>query len=146
MRYRGQEHTVRVPVMDGALTAANLREVEARFHAAHEKLYTFRLDSAIEIVNLHVTVCGQVSKPRRAELAPHAGAVSPVRRRVVDFDEQGRHDTGVYDRATLGAGATIAGPAIIEEVASNTVVYPGMTVEVDTWGNLIVDTGAGGER
>lgn len=118
-----------------------MREVEARFHAVHEKQYTFRLDSAIEIVNLHVTVVGKVNKPRRAELAPHVGQAQPIRRRMVDFDEQGQHETGIYDRASLGAGATVAGPAIIEEEASNTVVYPGMTVEVDRWGNLIVDTG-----
>lgn len=141
MRYRGQEHTVRVPVMGGTLTGADMREVEARFHAVHEKQYTFRLDSAIEIVNLHVTVVGKVNKPRRAELAPHVGQAQPIRRRMVDFDEQGQHETGIYDRASLGAGATVAGPAIIEEEASNTVVYPGMTVEVDRWGNLIVDTG-----
>ncbi|MDQ3412171.1 MAG: hydantoinase/oxoprolinase family protein [Chloroflexota bacterium] len=143
MRYRGQEHTVSVPVMGGALTDMGLREVERRFHAAHEQKYTFRLTSAIELVNLHVTVFGQVQKPRRAPLASQQGAVKPTRQRIVDFDDQGRQDTAIYDRAHLGAGARIAGPAIIEEVASTTVVYPGMTVDVDRWGNLIVDTGLG---
>jgi N-methylhydantoinase A len=142
MRYRGQEHTVRIPVMGGELTDVDLREVERRFHAAHEQQYTFRLESAIEIVNLHVTVFGRVQKPERAPLTPHRGAVTAVRRRVVDFDDQGRLETGIYDRAGLGAGATITGPAIIEEAASNTVVYPGMNVVVDTWGNLLINTGA----
>jgi N-methylhydantoinase A len=131
--------------MGGALTGDRMREIESRFHAVHEKQYTFRLDSAIEIVNLHVTVVGQVNKPRRAELPSQSGAARPIRQRLVDFDEQGQHETGIYDRTTLGAGATIAGPAIIEEEASNTVVYPGMTVTVDRWGNLIVDTGVAAE-
>jgi N-methylhydantoinase A len=146
MRYRGQEHTVRVPVMGGSLTEGDLREVETRFHAAHEQQYTFRLGSAIEIVNLHVTAFGRVQKPARAALEAHHGEVVPVRRRVVDFDDHGRHETAIYDRGRLGAGARIEGPAIIEEVASNTVVYPGMKVEVDSWANLIVDTGVGTRR
>jgi N-methylhydantoinase A len=145
MRYRGQEHTVRVPVMGGTLTDADRREVERRFHAAHERQYTFRLPSAIEFVNLHVTLFGPVQKPPRAPLAPQAGEAAPVRRRVVDFDDQGRRETAVYDRGGLGAGVRIEGPAIIEELASNTVVYPGMAVEVDAWGNLVVDTGVGAE-
>lgn len=143
MRYRGQEHTVRVPFPGGDLSEADLREVEARFHAAHEQAYTFRLDSAIEIVNLHATLFGQVQKPRRAELRPHTGG-GPRTTRLVDFDDQGRHETGIYTREALGAGATIVGPAIIEEKASNTVVYPGMRAVVDSYGNILIDTGLRG--
>jgi N-methylhydantoinase A len=141
MRYRGQEHTVRVPVMGGTLTETDLREMDQRFHAEHERQYTFQLKSAMEIVNLHVTVFGRVKKPRRAPLATLPGPPVPIRRRVVDFDEQGHQETSIYARGRLGAEARILGPAIIEEAASNTVVYPGMSVEVDAWGNLMVDTG-----
>ncbi len=34
----------------------------------------------------------------------------------------------------------IDGPAIIEEVTTSTVVYPDMSVEVDKYGNLIINT------
>lgn len=49
-RYRGQEHTVRVPVADVDKAA-----IEARFHELHEQTYTFRLDSDVEFVNFHVS-------------------------------------------------------------------------------------------
>ena len=143
MRYRGQEHTVRVPVPGGDLGRKDLETVEARFHDAHEQQYTFRLDSAIEIVNLHVTVFGKVVSPPPAVIPAHDGS-GLKGTRIVDFDDEGRHETDVYDRHRLGAGARVEGPAIIEEAASNTVVYPGMTADVDEYGNLILDTGVGG--
>src|SRR5207244_13414850 len=64
MRYAGQEHTVKVPVPAGAMTAAAIGEVEGRFHALHEQRYTFRLPSAVEFVNFHLTTFGTVDKPR----------------------------------------------------------------------------------
>jgi N-methylhydantoinase A len=140
MRYRGQEHTVRVPVPGGQLGARDLATIEDRFHSAHEQQYTFRLDSAIEIVNLHVTVFGTVITPPPAMIPEHnGGGVKGTR--VVDFDDEGRHETTIYDRNKLGANAQVTGPAIIEEAASNTVVYPEMTARVDHYGNLIIDTG-----
>ena len=45
----------------------------------------------------------------------------------------------VYDRYRLGPGATFAGPAIVEERESTTVIGPGATVSVDDQGNLTVE-------
>ena len=44
----------------------------------------------------------------------------------------------VYDRAHLLQGNVIAGPAIIEEVASTTVVEPGDRVTVNEYGHLVM--------
>ena len=53
------------------------------------------------------------------------------------FDD-GRHDTPIYDRATLRDGHAITGPAIIEEPVSVTVLRPGQPMKVDRYGNLLV--------
>jgi len=45
----------------------------------------------------------------------------------------------VYARERLKPSATFAGPAIVEQADSTTVVPPGVTVEVDPYGNLILD-------
>jgi N-methylhydantoinase A len=37
----------------------------------------------------------------------------------------------VYDRATLQAGMSIAGPAVIDQLDSTILVPPGVTAEVD---------------
>jgi N-methylhydantoinase A len=43
----------------------------------------------------------------------------------------------VYDRQTLGGGALLRGPCVIEEPDSTTIIGPDVTVQVDTFLNLI---------
>lgn len=149
MRYAGQEHTVKVPVPAGAMTAAAIGEVERRFHSLHEHHYTFRLPSAVEFVNFHLTTFGTVDKPRvprlrrrqsragRRQLSTDRGALKG--RRDVDFDAHGRLSAAVYERDRLGSGVTVKGPAIIEEPAATTVLFPGQRATVDAYGNLLIE-------
>lgn len=141
MRYLGQEHTVRVPLPSGTIDDAALRDIESRFHDLHDQHYTFRLDSAVEFVNFHVTALGLVEKPRLREL--ERNGQGPERalkgRRAVDFDELGWQDSAIYERERLGAGVEVAGPAVVEEPAASTVLFPGDRLTVDTFGNLIIE-------
>ncbi len=51
----------------------------------------------------------------------------------------GGHATAqIYDRAQLGSGDIIAGPAIVTEMDSTTLVLPGHNAEVDARGNLLI--------
>jgi N-methylhydantoinase A len=138
MRYAGQEHTVRVPVADGD----ELAQIERRFHDLHEQLYTFRLDTPIEFVNFRVTGFGSVQKPELRRLAAEGDAATALKgSRDVDFDALGRREAEVFERARLGPGSELEGPAVVEEPAASTVVFPGQSLRVDDFGNLIVDTG-----
>ena len=47
----------------------------------------------------------------------------------------------MFERALLGPGSELEGPAVVEEPAASTVVFPGQRLRVDDFGNLIVDTG-----
>jgi N-methylhydantoinase A len=138
-RYRGQEHTVRVPVASGPISAAAL---EADFHELHRRTYTFDLegDSTAELVTFHVSAHGRA--PREAALpVPSAAPGSrpaPKRPRVVDFDVDGRHETAVYERGDLPIGFSAPGPLVIEEPTTTTLVHPGQTLEVDDFGNLVI--------
>jgi N-methylhydantoinase A len=137
LRYLGQEHTVQVPFPDDPVDIAAVNEA---FHALHERAYTFRLDSPIEIVNFHVV--GRVATPKPSLASPAVGGSGqPKGQRMVDFDESGRLETTIYERADLAHGVTIAGPVVIEEPASTTVVYPGQRVTLDPLGNLRIETG-----
>ena len=49
----------------------------------------------------------------------------------------GAVDTPVFHRRELGAGATFAGPAIVEERETTAVIRPGWSVEVAADGSLI---------
>ncbi|GAB6933302.1 hydantoinase/oxoprolinase family protein [Calditerricola satsumensis] len=145
MRYLGQEHTVKVPVPGGNLTPADVEEVIRRFHAAHEKRYSFKLEyMPTEIVNVHVVAFGRVQKPELAKFPPASGSVEDAKKgvRPVYFEEVGWVETALYERDRLGPGMMVEGPAIVEEPTTATVLYPGQTLQVDPYGNLIVETGA----
>ncbi|CAN5686556.1 hydantoinase/oxoprolinase family protein [soil metagenome] len=140
MRYLGQEHTVRVPAEMSGLDSATLNE---RFHALHERAYTFRLDSEVEIVNFHVAGTVVMPKPVSTRAVPMQGEASMKATREVLYDDWGRLASSIYERSCLGPGVTVHGPSIIEEPASTTVVYPGMTAGVDEFGNIVIETGVG---
>jgi N-methylhydantoinase A len=138
MRYLGQEHTVNLPFPAGPVSDGTLEEVRAAFQAQHEHLYTYRLPSAVEFVNFHATAVVPVAKPALPEIAAAAGDAVARSQRRVHFDAYGVLDTPIYERGALGAGASLEGPAIVEEPAATTVIFPGQCLQVDQWGNLIV--------
>ena len=138
MRYLGQEHTVRVPFPSGKVDGDAFRVAVERFHQAHEREYTYRLTSLVELVNYHVVAFGLVPKPELAKLAATGRRPADAMRgkRAVDFDTHGIHTTSIYERNRLEPGMEIGGPAIIEEPATTIVVFPDQQATVDDYGNL----------
>jgi N-methylhydantoinase A len=138
LRYRGQEHTVRVPLAPGLLAA---EAVERDFHALHRQKYVFDLEGdPVEVVTFHVAAFGSLGAVPAATSAtgrpgsrpaPHGG-------RRVDFDADGLHEARVFRRQQLPVGFEAAGPLVVEEETTTTLVHPGQALEVDEHGNLIV--------
>jgi N-methylhydantoinase A len=143
LRYHGQEHTVSVPVGGGEPVVA---QIETDFHAAHERLYTFRLpDTPVEFVNFHVAGFRQVTVPKITRLGTSGRSASRPAgaQRLVDFDVDGVHPTLIYEREQLPAGFSAAGPLIVEEAAATTLVHPGQSLEIDIYGNLVIHLKSG---
>jgi N-methylhydantoinase A len=140
MRYAGQEHTVKVPFPGGSVTEETLADLQESFHALHEQHYTFRLGSPSEFVNFHLTALGTVEKPQLPEI-DSGDDVDGARKgeRLVDFDELGRLQAAIYERDLLGRGARLTGPAVVEEPACTTLLFPGDVLEVDRHGTLTID-------
>ncbi|QDQ95542.1 hydantoinase/oxoprolinase family protein [Rhodococcus sp. WB9] len=139
LRYLGQAFEVRVPVGEGPVTQELMDEAAERFHQAHQELYgyDFRGDphQHVEWVNLRVSGIGPIKRPTLNEIAAGAGAESAVTgTRPAYFDEW--VTTQVYDRARLGAGDVLEGPAVIEEFSSTIPVHPGFQARIDTFGNI----------
>jgi N-methylhydantoinase A len=143
MRYLGQEHTVKVPFPTGKVDAQALSNAVERFHETHEREYTYRLTSSVELVNYHVVAFGLVPKPELAKLTATGRRPADAVRgtRIVDFDTHGVHDTTIYERNRLEPGMKIDGPAIVEEPATTIVVFPGQQATVDDYGNLRIHAG-----
>jgi N-methylhydantoinase A len=148
MRYAGQEHTVKVPLPADKITAEVIPQINERFHRLHEQAYTFRLETPVELVNFHVTALGRVAKPEFKKLdgdpggvgAPRSGG-SPAGKgaRRVNFDELGFQEAAIYERDRLPVGAPIKGPAVVEEPASTTVVFPDQQLTRDEYGFLHIE-------
>ncbi|HCU88959.1 MAG TPA: 5-oxoprolinase, partial [Gammaproteobacteria bacterium] len=136
LRYLGQEHAVTIIVDPKLATIDNILD---EFHIAHEKTYTFRLeDTPVEFVTYRVTVNASVPRPVLKPLENEGRSIEAAERprRMVNFAEDGQHETRVFERDSLPAGATIEGPLIIEEATSTTLVHPGQRMRVDDYGFL----------
>ena len=141
MRYMGQEHTVKVPIPSQSLNEQGIAAVSDLFHVAHEREYTFKLDTDVELVNFHVVVFADVNKEPLPKL-PVTGAsidAAQTERRNVDFDDAGVHDAAIYDLKLLEPGMKVSGPAVIEDPTATIVVSPGKTAEMDAYGNIHID-------
>jgi N-methylhydantoinase A len=142
MRYVGQEHAVTVELPIGLFKNEDRAGIKALFDAVHHTRYGFSVaNEKAEIVSLRSAVVGQLAKPPFEHIAkgnaePDAAAFRG--RRPVYFASTGFVDTPTYDRLALKAGNRIAGPALIEEHASTTVMHPGDNVEVDAFGDLVI--------
>ncbi len=144
MRYVGQEHAVTVDLPLALFERRDRAAIKYQFDAMHARRYgTSAPDEPAEIVSLRSTVTGTLRKPpaqkiERGKVAPRRAALTG--KRQVYFDGAFRL-TSTYDRAALAAGNRISGPALIEEHASTTVLSPDDRLEVDVYGNLLIDVG-----
>ena len=123
------------------IDAKALEKVKDAFHKRHEELYTYsEPHNAVEVVNIESTLYGHVEKPQPPRVrkgVPPAKAL--VGRRKAIFAADGKLvNTPVYDGSKLGAGATIKGPAIIEEVTTTIVIEPKWTARLDASGSYLI--------
>ncbi|MCH8338047.1 MAG: hydantoinase/oxoprolinase family protein [Chloroflexi bacterium] len=141
MRYAGQEHTVKVSLPSEKITEKAIQNINDRFHTLHEQTYTFRLDTPVELVNYHVTALGRVKKPEIKKLDGRGGKLDEAHKatRRVNFDELGFHEADIYERDLFPIGETVKGPAVIEEPASTTVVFPDQQLTRDQYGFLHIE-------
>ncbi len=144
LRYVGQGYELNVPVPPGALGERELARVRQAFDAAYEARYGVAAPGEpVEAVTWKLAAVGvgpRLALPRAPRGGTAEGALCG--RRQAYFPEKGGYvDAPVYDRYRLPAGAEIAGPAIVEERESTTVLPPGCGARVDDWGSLIVEVG-----
>lgn len=140
MRYLGQNYGTDVPLAlaDGRVGPAELAETLQRFAAEHARLYGYDIpDEIVELVTFKTSAVGVTEKPELAKLEAREALVATGERPVF-FRGDGWLPTTIYDREAMPAGTKLAGPAIVEERMSTTLVHPGQTLEVDEFGNLIL--------
>jgi N-methylhydantoinase A len=135
LRYLGQSFELAVPLAAGEGAGA----LAARFHALHERRYGFCVpEEPVELVAARVLAAGRVARPDPAPAPRGTGSPAPVGVRAVVTDRPGAPaDAAVYERAALGAGDRVAGPALVHEPDATTYLPPGWTAEVGGHGDLV---------
>jgi N-methylhydantoinase A len=143
MRYAGQNYELSVPVPEGALGPQTLSALSEGFAEAHRRMYGFVAEGEpVQLVTFRVEATGQV---RKAEFrpkplsGPDPAAALDGQREAWLPEAGGRVSVPVYARDRLLPGNRIAGPAIVEQMDSTTVVLPGMAAGVDAYDNLILE-------
>ena len=129
LRYLGQFHELelRLPV-PGEPEWWDAKSIAARFHAAHRSAYG-HADEAnpIELVNLRLTGLGRLERPPESADEPaEAYEPRPIDERPACLDRaEGFVSCRHFDRADLGPGAVLRGPALIHQLDSTVLVMAG---------------------
>lgn len=136
MRLYGQLHEINVPLPEGPIDAAAIEKLRASFAKAYAERYTSVYEGvAIQIVSLRVRCVGPVPSLSITQTGTDTGGKARKGLRRANFG-QGYVDVPVYDRYALAAGVEIAGPAIVEERESTTIMGPGDRMTIDAAGTL----------
>jgi N-methylhydantoinase A len=135
MAYLGQIHAMRVSVEPDW----PIERMTMAFADAYRAEFGNTLAGIpVMIINVRTTVEGQRQRAeRRMNGAASAQAPQAHVQRRVHFGKW--MDTPIYRRGDLMPGMAFAGPAIVEQSDTTTVVEPRMSLRVDRFHNLIVE-------
>jgi N-methylhydantoinase A len=141
MLYVGQTHTVAAPLAwqsGRMLDASALRDA---FERRYRDVYGRLLENIpIRVLNIHVAAVGRRPKLDLATLAPSGGSIAQARQGTRPVFADGFwQDAAVYARRELPVGATIAGPAILEQQDTTILVEPDLKARVDGLGNIVLE-------
>jgi N-methylhydantoinase A len=141
MRYVGQVHECTVDIGTFDINDKTIEKVKEAFHNRHEELYTYsERHNAVELVNIESTLYGRIDKPKAPRLGRGGTAAKALKGyRKAIFEASGKVTRiPIYDGGKLGAGAGLAGPAIIEEVTTTIVIEPGWGAKLDASGSYLI--------
>ena len=110
------------------------------FHQMHEATYGYRIPGAVvELISFKVTAIGAIPKPRLGTV--QSVSSEPPRERPVYFAGHGFVPCRLLRRTALPIGERVAGPLIVEEDGSTTLVEPGMFIIRNQYDILVLSMG-----
>ena len=143
LRYEGQSWELNMPLERAErMDEAAIRKISADFHRLHEQVYSYaEPGEVVEFINLRMRVIGKnptLSLPKQED---PGGAVHPElkEKRRVYLEQAGWQEIPVYERDQLPVKAGIAGPAIVEEQISTTLIPAGYWGTIDLYRNIIIE-------
>ncbi|WP_118133566.1 hydantoinase/oxoprolinase family protein [Oceanicella sp. SM1341] len=141
MRYKGQSFEIEVELAAEALAAGDIATLRGAFDAEHLRLYGHADETApIQVIAVNMVVSAASPRPvlPRAEPAPHEAA--PAGHLPVHLDGAAC-EVPLYRREALTPGARFAGPCVVAQDDTTTVVPAGFAGTVDAHGNMLLTQG-----
>jgi N-methylhydantoinase A len=142
MRYVGQGHEIPVPLPARPLRAEDVQEIRASYDTEYTKFYDRPVPgSDVEIMSYAVVVATVPDEVPATSVAGDdavfAPDAAPMRTQLVRDTLTGEVSPwSVYDRPSLPPGIQIAGPAIIAEDETSTLVGQGWRATVNGLGYI----------
>jgi N-methylhydantoinase A len=143
LRYRGQEFWLQIPVTREEIAAGDTAAISDRFNATHKRRFSHAaLEEPLELVNLRLVATGERAKPKTPG-ASEGRTDGLIGTRPIHFDGSSAPiGCPVYRRERLAVGVRIAGPCVVEEYASTTLLHAGDALSVAPTGELVIEVGA----
>ena len=141
LRYEGQGFSLPVSFDLGDLSSwTDLSRLIQRFHQRHRETYGYHDEqAAAEVVNLRLAAIGRLAPATLVRLPRRQPDPGPALEGTREIYVEGRFtEADVYRRSGLGWGSVVAGPAIVEQLDSTTLILPGQRAETDEFGNLTI--------
>jgi N-methylhydantoinase A len=140
VRYAGQGHEIRIDLPDGVLGPHSMSAITSRFEQVYRALFgRTGPDVPLEGVSWRLLSSGPKPDVKLRATSQVQTSEALKGNRGVYFPEWKEHrPVPVYDRYVLVSGASLRGPAVIEERESTTIIGPGAGIEVDDTRNLSV--------
>jgi 5-oxoprolinase (ATP-hydrolysing) len=138
MRYVGQGHEIAVPLPARPLVAADAAAIRAAYDAEYTRFYDRPVPgSEVEAMSFAVTLATlPPSQPTRRSAPPAHPAEPTGTRKVRDTATGATADWALFDRVSLRPGACFAGPAIVAEAETSTLVGAGWQGSVTAEGHI----------
>jgi len=134
--YAGQSYSLEVPFEPAA--ADPFGALIADFYAAHERTYGFAPSAPVRLVNLRTVHRAAAADEAPETWKPSGGSALRRHADILLPDHAAPVQAAVYDRTALAESDTVAGPAIVEQSDTTTLITAGWSARVDALGNLML--------
>ena len=148
LRYAGQAFQITIDFTEDELKQQGVTLLTDQFDAEHEQLFTFKLNDGHEILMIRAVAKAKAKSIAERQIGQTGMSLDECIIIESRFYYEGDwYVANIYDRNKLNVGVKIAGPAIVGEMDSTTVVLPGYGALVDAVGNLLINPNSakGGE-
>ncbi|MBI3089200.1 MAG: hydantoinase/oxoprolinase family protein [Candidatus Tectomicrobia bacterium] len=142
LRYEGQIDEVEVQITRREVETADVTSITRKFHERHDQLYGYALEGeTVWMLNARLTCIGHTSKPPQKPAEPSGEPIEALRkgwRRVALPGDGEFRKVPVYDGDRMGAGHSLRGPALVEQVTTTLLLPPGFNLHCDPYGSYVL--------